>query len=358
MSSTPLIPRAASTIAQLAKNRLRRVPGKVAIELLAHDVWKQFHEVITNLLTDVEYEIVCEPNGKFSGLEVSTVNQSGMCMIQARIGGVVDVRDSGTISFLIKASTFHNALEFAGPNDTVALGIEDDKVCVFVVGSPGTPTAGGFEIPRMVLPVEDRNDKLVLPDILFKYTVQFRQSVFRKYIKLMAALKMEVVRLCLYEPKDANHGKKSGSPKDLVFAFLGSSDQATVEYTFRAVVGPAPPRTPGSEMADNHFAVNDHMPVPANTDDMLSDSVVPHSSEPLSVMHLSEMREIYNAPYNLRFLMHFTKNIDRHDLTLYLSPEYSLMLIHFPVGDDDYVRFVLMQCANDSSGGGDNMEVA
>lgn len=74
---------------------------------------------------------------------------------------------------------------------------------------------------------------------------------------------------------------------------------------------------------------------------------------------LEDMKLLYRERYQLEFLDIFTRSITRNDITLYMNPGLPLIL-HYPVGDTSYIRFVVMMCEKDdddeSGGGGGSSE--
>lgn len=334
-------------------NGLKELRSKVSIEITNHLILKQFIEVLANLLSDVDFQIIYNPP-IFTGLEVATLNDSKSCMIQARFSSIIDAIDKKIPSFCVDVNTLYNCLDIADPNQSVTLGIDEDVVRFDVIQPNGMLNGASLFIPRRI----SEQDTWYLEQQDFKYTIKFKQAFFRKYIKILKKFKVDKVDFCLYRPPLDNgvNDRDSNVTQSLYFAFRGDSDDVKdICFWFHSktkvaespvendIMFPAEPSKEGEwcgKMQDiyghTYVTIEEETILP-NTDVGLSNNSKKY------VPHWEGMEELYRERFQTRYLEYFTKNIDRNDITIYMAPNLPLVL-HFPVGDTSYIRFVLMMC--------------
>jgi hypothetical protein len=341
------------------RNGLEELRSKVSIEMTNHLILKQFTEVLANLLSEVDFQIVCNPP-HFTGLEVATLNANKSCMIQARFSSLIAATDKSITSFCVDVNTLYNCLDCADPNQSVMLGVDHDVVRFDVIQAGGMLNGASLMIPRKV-----STQGTWYFNENFRYAIKFKQAFFRKYIKIMKNFKVDKVDFCLYRPP-APPGGEDSATRSLYFAFRGDSDQVNdicfwFHSTTRVADSPLTPSATESYQepstststststsasagmreiyGQTYVTIEDDQP-PPNTDSGLSPSTKKY------VPNLDSMEELYRERFQIRYLELFTKNIDRNDLTLYMKEKLPLVL-HFPVGDTSYIRFVLMMCEKD-----------
>ena len=108
------------------KRGLRELKSEVLVQITHPLILKQFIEVISNLLSDVDFHIV--KNSSFTGLEVATVNETKTCMIQARLSNPIDGANSEITNFCVSVNTLLKCLDIADSDQYVMLGVEKDLV--------------------------------------------------------------------------------------------------------------------------------------------------------------------------------------------------------------------------------------
>ncbi len=374
--------------------------SEVVVHITHPYILRQFVEVISNLLSDVDFQIVSTPS--FTGLEVATVNETKTCMIQARLTNPIvsktqhhklslnsSQEDDGLTNFCVSVNTLLKCLEVADQDQTVVLGIEK-HVVHFEAFQPNLNGA------RLNIPIKvSEQDIWLLEQQEFKYTMKFKQAFFRKHVKMLSRLQVNKVDFCLYRPrKNKGFGEKitggedatattSEYPDDdvqnLYFAFRGESDDVNdmciwfhsstkqQQYTSAANIDDptasahSPISSPSSSVSsDKEHRLVGHTYITVEGDngggrvvESTDDGLVANSGDNItrgrrnelsnSIPDWDSMEELYRERFLTRYLEYFTKNIDRNDITFYMAPNAPLVL-HFPVGDTSYIRFVLMMC--------------
>ncbi len=343
---------------------LQELKSKVLVEITNPLILKQFIEVISNLLSDVDFQIVTSPS--FTGLEVATVNDTKTCMIQARFSNRIDTSDPEITNFCVSVTTLLKCLEIADVDQYVMFGIEEDIVR-FEAIQPNTMLNGArLNIPRKI----SEQDQWLLEQQDFQFTMKFKQAFFRKHIRTLSRLQVNKVDFCLYRPygtipspargpinesqeeNDTNYDiQNNPAIRNMYFAFRGDSDDVKdICIWFHSTTKMAENESDVTSMHQEQsrklightFVTVEENATPENTDVGLS-----HSPKKL-VPNWDDMEELYRERFQTRYLEYFTKNIDRNDIILYMAPTLPLVL-HFPVGDTSYIRFVLMMCEKDEN---------
>lgn len=331
----------------LKKKGLHELKSEVLVHITHPLILKQFIEVISNLLADVDFHIV--KNSSFTGLEVATVNETKTCMIQARLSNPIDGANSEITNFCVSVNTLLKCLDIADSDQYVMLGIEKDLVHFEAL----LPNLNGAQlnIPTKV----SEQDQWLLEQQDFQYTMNFKQSFFRKHIKTLSKLQVNKVDFCLYRPyADTEIDLQDQDDPDIrnmYFAFRGDSDDVKdICIWFHSTtkmandncdsmdcnIDPSDDKNTRKLIGHTYVTVEENTS-PENTDDGLS------ATSSKLVPNWDEMEELYRERFLTRYLEFFTKNIDRNDITVYMAPTLPLVL-HFPVGDISYIRFVLMMC--------------
>ena len=345
------------------KGGLLELSSKVSIEITNHNTLKQFIEVLTNLLSEVDFQIVHNPP-TFTGLEVATLNASKSCMIQARFSSLLTAVDKNITSFCVDVNTLYNCLNIADPNQSVILGVEQDVVRFDVIQPNGMLNGASLFIPRKIC----EQDTWYFEQQDFKYTIKFKQTFFRKYIKILKNFKVDRVDFCLYRPPVLSSPPTDDiyTTQSLYFAFRGDSDDVKdICFWFHSTTKVA--ESLNETTANNASYMNSSSSSFAETSNeergmrdicghtyvtIEEDTIPPNTDVGLSnkskkyVPHWDSMEELYRERFQTRYLDYFTKNIDRNDITIYMARSLPLVL-HFPVGDTSYIRFVLMMCNKD-----------
>ena len=327
----------------------------MTIEITNHLILKQFIEVLENLLSSVDFHIVSNAP-TFTGLQVATLNDSLSCLIDARFSSAVKTHNKDMSTFCVDVNTLFNCLDSVDPDQSVTLRIDEEVVRFDVSQCDGMLNGASLLIPRTI----SEQEPFYLNNT-FKYAIKFKQAFFRKYIKIFKKFKVDKVDFCLYRPNAPCHSAQpSSSIQSLYFAFRGDSDQvkdicfwfhSTVRVdktipdnvvpdnptSVKSILNKEPPEGMNTELlAQTYVTIEDDLP-PPNTDIGLC------NPDTKNTPNLDQMQELYRERFQIRFLDHFTKNIDRNDITLYMANNLPLVL-HFPIGDRSYIRFMLMMC--------------
>lgn len=328
------------------KRRCKVNKDKVLIEIPNHLILKQFLDVLVKLLSDVHFQLIHDPPN-FTGLEVATLNNSKSCMIQARFVSMVSGDISSISSFCVAVDTLSTCLEFAEPNQSVTLCVDQEYVRFDVIQANGMLNGTTVHIPRKI-----SFQKPFRYDMEFNYVIKMKQNTFRKNMKNLKSLKVDRVEFCIYRPKNSEESTTiRPRTQSLYFAFRGDGDLGTACVWFYSATKVSESSLPSdSEVTEKHkpesyrhtyVTVEEIDLPPPNTDMGLS--YYGNRNTP----NMDDMEQLYRQIYPLLYLEYFTKNLDRNDVTFHMTTGFPL-LVNYPVGDRSYIRFVLMRLMDDS----------
>jgi hypothetical protein len=315
----------------------------ITLQIANHPVLKQFVEVLEKILETVIFYLVYKnPGDDFTGLYVSTMNSGQTCMIQARfqipLSDHVANLPVNQKSFALNSKALTNVLDSAEPDEIVTMSIYEDKVRIDINQPNGSSHGVTLFLPR----INWTEDIHQLDGMQFPYTVQFKQSLFKKQMKTYKKFDVEKLDFCLYKCKDSND-----KGEQFYFAFRGTYiGCGTIDYWYMSQVTSEndnignSPNQGGTQLSVNAYGV------PYYAQDT-ENGLVPSSSKVDNITkitpNLENMEEVYREAFDRMFLEHFTKGFEKFDLKIHIGKNLP-MILHYPVGASSFIRFILMSC--------------
>lgn len=335
----------------------------VTIQIANHPVLKQFIEVLEKILDTVKFFLVYKTaDDDFSGLRVQTMNTAKTCMIQARfqtpLPEEVATLPDEEKSFALHAESFANVLDIAEANEVVTMSVYQDKVWMDISQPNGSSHGVNLFLPR----VDYHEDVYNIRPMHFRYTVQFKQTLFKKQMKTYKKFDVEKLDFCLYKRKQETPTKQDDT-EQFYFAFRGFyGGPDTIDNWY---LSPITSEKINNE--ENHSRLKGDTQLSVDANDELSyfcqdghDGLDPSPAKVKELIqatpNLENMEEVYRETFNRSLLEHFTKGFEKFDLKIYIDKEMPLIL-HYPVGASSYIRFILMMLGNDDDDDEEQEEV-
>ncbi len=318
---------------QKSKRRKTVIRAAWSICFAQSSTLKTFLENIANLLTECNFEVIC--NAEFQGLIVERLDNSRVCLVQARISGQVTLATQGVRhSFCLRMSNLLSCLRNAHPCHFVDIWSPEGSTDVVMrVHEPQVSSYTPTFTLRTLAVLDEADD--MMPTMEYELFVEIDLTTFQSVMKTAKNHKADTASICVY-------GLRSRAPEDTdpiinYFVISYAGDEVSSQFPFQSSTEHLAPGGGGGA-----GGVDEPMVIRASTSVTEDYDGLPPEDELIS---------IYNGIFSVEYLFLATRSMERHVLTLRLGRGKPL-LIEFPLGSGktDYLRCVLAP-KFDGSGG-------
>lgn len=268
-------------------------------------------DVVNNILQRVNFRIQKEAkDGKEEFfLCIDTIDPQHVCMIQARLSCEKVHNLQGNETFCVDTNILNTLLKNVPPHYSLDLVKYTDSADIHM--RTYESLSNSHETHYVLSTLVDASERMVLNDILYKYTIEIDLGTLRQIVKMSQSLKANHIKFSVQECSTA------GSDVSRTTFSIASSGDATQEHRFNSATV--------TEGNDDETCV-----IRAATDSTGPD-----------VQENETMEEKYSDSFSTMYLNFFLKSMERQIITMKLSQDKPLIL-HYPLGADrSYICFVL-----------------
>lgn len=307
-------------------------PGElVNIRFSGVVAFKAFCENIATVLKEGVFEVV--KTDKFEGIMVEAMDKSRVCMVQGRLTGVVTYGKVGEYQFCVNMTNIITSLRNAHPQHFLELYIlEDSTDVVLRVFEPQVRSYGPvFKLKTL----DTRTEKIFLDTLHYSMFIEVDLGTFRNAIKTARDHKADTVMLRVLRPPPGESAAPSdpeGQQRHTVFFVIQyRSDEVECTFPFRS----------STETLEGK-------PGAPQTIRTIEDDSAGDGCEGEMQQNFDAYEVLYSARFSIEYLIVFTKNMERHSLTLRVSKKIPLIL-DYPLGggETNWIRFVLAPRVDD-----------
>lgn len=280
---------------------------------------KTFLENIANLLSECNFEVVC--NADFQGLSVERLDNSRCCLVQARMSGQVTVATPGVRhSFCLRMSNLLSCLRNAHPCHFVDIWSPEGSTDVVLrVHEPQVSSYTPTFTLRTLAVLDEAED--MMPTMEYELFVEIDLNTFQSVMKTAKNHKADTAEIYVYGLR--SRAPDATDPIITYFVISYTGDEVSSQFPFQSST--EPPSAAG--------ASGEPLVIRASTS-------VAEDYEGLPPQ--DELDTIYSGVFGIEYLFLATRSMERHALTLRLGRDKPL-LMEFPLGSGktDYLRCIL-----------------
>lgn len=307
--------------------RVDSIPVAWSICFAQSATLKTFLDNIANLLTECNFEVIS--NEEFQGLSVERINNTHVCLVQARISGQVKMETPGRRhSFCLRMVNLLSCLRNAHPCHFVDIWSPEGSTDVVLrVHEPQVSSYTPTFTLRTLAVAEDGEE--ILPNMQYELYVEIDLATFQSVMKTAKQHRADTIRICVFGLRATPPDTTDPIVNYFVMSYTG--DEVSSTFPFQSCTEPA---GPGS---------NEPTVIRASTS--VADDYQGLPPE-------EELVTIYSGDFATEYLFLSTKSMERHALTLRLAKGMPL-LVEFPLGSGktDYLRYILAPKFGDSDCG-------
>lgn len=264
-------------------------------------------DVVSNVLNRVEFKIL--KSSEQEGIHIESIDAKQICLIVAQLGCKVLGNPSmiNNTKFCVDTSVFNTCLKAVPQHYSIDIKNEPDSsdVVLSAYESLSQTYTSAYKIPTLL----NEAEPVSLSDLSYNYTIEMDLSTLRTIVKNTIALKGSDITFRVEEPEqDASSGGRH-----TILSIL-SEGQAKQHHMFHSV----------TDTKDNASCI-------IRTDQAEIDTAF--SSKKL----VKKYEEVFSANY----INYFLKSMERHIITMRLSPGKPLILNYSLGNADSYICFVL-----------------
>ena len=258
-------------------------------------------DIVSNVLKNVELQVVKTPT--FEGIKIESIDAKQVCLIVAHLRCTVEkceedtkwCVDTGILNTCLKSVPQHYSLDISNaPNSS--------DIFLHAYESLSQTYTTRFKLPTLVSEV----DRVTLSDLDYSYTIEIDLTTLRSIVRNTLALRGSDILLRVEEPNSASNHRHT------ILSII-SEGNAEQHHMFHSVTD-----------------TNDGNACVIRTD-----------QNEISATYDSPLVKKYEEVFSASYLNDFLKSMERHIITMKLSPKKPLILTYPLGGDESYVCFVL-----------------
>ena len=266
--------------------------------------YKNFCEIIGNILKECYFQIVAGGENQFSGLTVESIDAPKVCMVQGRLTADVSISDGdGAKHYCVNMVNIQSCLKNVHPQHFLDIWRDTDGTdLVMHVFEPDvhtyTPT---FKIKTLAKENEYFSG---IDNLVYPLTVEIETISFRNAVKTAKEHKADHVIIEVSRPKV----RRSETHETAFFVLRYNGEEVSSTFPFQSSTEKRGDKWDGVVRASENVGV-DFEDLPPE----------------------SELDIEYKGVFGVEYLCLFVKNMERHTLTLRLAND-SPMVLQYPLG--------------------------
>ena len=261
-------------------------------------------DVVSNILTRIELAVVKDE--LFEGIHLESIDAKRVCLIVAQLA--CKVEGDGRGKFCVDASTLNTCLKAVSPHYSVDISNEasTSNIIMHAYESLTRSYTTFFKFPTLVSDA----DPVKLTDLDYDYTIEMDLQTLRSIVRNTMQLRGNDITIRVEEPAHA-----SAPMRQTVLTIL-TDGNAEQRHRFLSL-------TDTKDGAACVIRTEQH------------DELIDADAESAS------LKMMYEETFLAQYMAYFLKSMERHVITMRLSPAKPLIL-NYPLGADaSYICFVL-----------------
>lgn len=264
-------------------------------------------DIVSKLLEYIEIKVLKDAEG-FSGIKISKIDEKHVCYIVAKLECDVQVGPGPPPVFCVQSNTLVPCLKAVAAHYTVELKSDPDSSNLLVVASEGVGQSYSavFSVPTLVRE-EEAPTRLMLDRYL--YNVELDLGVLRNIVRNASLLEGDQLCISLRRPKVPL--------PDLEYTIvsLKANGRASQEHQFHSIIQAGDPASTRV----------------IKLDESSCDELPP----------VSEFETVYSGSFQVKYLQRFLAGMERHIITMRISPGKPLYIKYHLGSEASFVCLVL-----------------